>query len=307
MKRSLIKALATTAIAGLIGVAAAAPATADTTQVWEAPLVSWDGTDGTWEQHPLEPMFSTDAMVPGDSVQAGVYIKNAGVRKARLKIVLRDVRIPAAKQAVLDAVAALPAGTQPTPQQLAVTQLYDEVHLRIEVGSASVDDTIPNLAALNADIVLFDADVDPGQQAAVSAWYDWIYAGALTENTYAGNGVEGPWMDFTVVATMYYVEETPTSEPPTSQPPSTTAAPTSTPAPSDTVIPPTTVTVTTTATDGIDAGVKSSTPPAGGGGGDLPSTGLGTPVMALGLTGLVLLALGLPLILRRRKDKRSHA
>lgn len=305
MKRSLIKALATTAIAGLIGVAAAAPATADPTTVWVAPVMSWDGTAGSWEQNPLEPMFSTDAMVPADRVQAGIYVKNDGTRKARLKIVLRDVRIPAAKQAVLDAVAALPAGTQPTPQQLAVTQLYDEVHLRTEVGSASVDDTIPNLAALNADIVLFDADVDPGQQAAVSAWYDWIYAGALTENTYAGNGVEGPWMDFTVVATMYYVEEPPTSEPPTSQPPSTTAAPTSTPAPSDTVIPPTTVTVTTT--DSIDVGGVGQTRPAGGGGGDLPSTGLGTPVMALGLTGLVLLALGLPLILRRRKDKRSHA
>ncbi len=299
MKRSLIKALASTAIAGLIGVAAAAPATADPTTIWQAPVMSWDGSAGSWEQNPMEPMFSTDAMVPADRVQAGVYVKNDGTRKARLKIVLRDVRIPAAKQAVLDAVAALPAGTQPTPAQLAVTQLYDEVHLRTDVGSQSVDDTITNLAALKEDIVLFDGDVDPEQQAEVSAWYDWIYAGALTEKTYAGNGVEGPWMDFTVVATMYYVEE----------PPSTTAAPTSTPAPSDTVVPPTTVTVTTT--DGIDVGGKSTTRPADGGvanpGGDLPSTGLGTPVMAMGLTALVLVALGLPLILRRRKDKRSHA
>lgn len=312
MKRSLIKALAGTALAGLIGVAAAAPATADTNQMWEAPLVSWDGTDGTWEQHPLEPMFSTDAMVPGDSVQAGVYIKNAGARTAHLKVVLRDVRIPAEKQAVLDEVAALPSGVEPSDAQLAVTQLYDEVHLRIQLGGTSVDDTIPALAARTSDIVLFDADVTVGETVKVSAWYDWIYANALSGFSHAGNGVPGPWMDFTIVANMSYVDEPVT----TSAAPSTTALPTQSTAttpPSGTVAPPTSTSAepvrTTAAPTQVTAGAAGPADPAGPAapGGSLPSTGLGTPVVAMGLSALVLLALGLPLVMRRRKYKRTHA
>jgi hypothetical protein len=312
MKRSLIKALAGTALAGLIGVAAAAPATADPTPVWEAPLVSWDGTDGTWEQNPLEPMFSTDAMVPGDSVQAGVYIKNAGTHAAHLKVVLRDVTIPAQKRAVLDEVAALPAGVEPSDAQLAVTQLYDEVHLRTQLGSTSVDDTIPALAARTSDIVLFDADVSVGETVKVSAWYDWIYANALSGFSHAGNGVPGPWMNFKIVANMYYVEAPVT----TSAAPSTTALPTQSTAttapPSGTVVPPTSTSVepvrTTAASTQVTAGAAGPADPAGPAapGGWLASTGLGGPVLAVGLSGLVLLAIAIPLLARGR-SKRSHA
>lgn len=281
MNRQLRRVFAAGALAVLLAAGAAAPAGADTT-IEVAPEVSWDGEAGTWSQEIDEPMFSVSNMVPCNTEVRSALVRNGGTREAHLTVTLQNAQLAEGRSA-----------SDP---------FYQQIHLQMFKGTSSdleVDDTIPNL--VGRDIVLFDGDVAAGQEVPVRAQYAWMYGNACgVDPDNAANGAEGPWMDFKIVATMRYViDSTP--------PPSTTAAPTSTPAPSDTVIPPTTVTVTTTATDGIDAGVKSSTRPAGGGGGDLPSTGLGTPVMALGLTGLVLLALGLPLILRRRKDKRSHA